>query len=59
MASFVWWVFELVLLFEVELCAALAEMGIALLEFLVVRFASEDFGGFDFLGDDFGANGSV
>lgn len=54
MASFVWWVFELVLLFEVELCAALAEMEIALL-----RFTSEDFGGFDFLGDDFGANGSV
>lgn len=29
------------------------------LELLVVRLASEDFGGFDFLGEGFGANGSV
>lgn len=65
MASLVWWVLELVLLVELcppAGCAALeeeVEVGTAPLGLLVVRPASEDFGGFDFLGEDFGANGSV
>lgn len=66
MASLVWWVLELVLLVELcppAGCTALEEeeeeVGTAPLGLLVVRPASEDFGGFDFLGEDFGANGSV
>lgn len=64
MASMVWCELKLVLLLEVELCppagcAAPEEAEIAPLELLVVRLGSEDFGGFDFLGEGFGANGSV
>lgn len=35
------------------------EVEVAPLELLMLRFASEDFSGFDFLGGGFGANGSV